>query len=84
MPGVLFVPAVDPRAPHDDLVRLFQEGTAWLSSRGSPTVVVAVPDTLASTLSVLTELGFEAQMTTLAMSRRLGAPGAPSAPPKSP
>jgi len=84
MPGVLFVPAVDPRAPHDDLVRLFQDATAWLSSRGSPTVVVAVPDALASTLSVLTELGFEAQMTTLAMSRRLGAPGAPSAPPKSP
>ena len=84
MPGILFLPAVAPTASHDDLARLVQEGTAWLVSRGSPSVVVAVPSWMSSLTPVLEELGFEVHLTTLTMARRLDAPGRTAGAPKGP
>jgi len=72
MPGLLFLPALDPAITPADLVRLVGEGTEWLLARGSPAVVVAVPDSLASAIPVIEGLGFARQLTTLTMVRRLG------------
>ncbi len=84
LPGIQFFPALDPAASHPELVRLVQEGTAWLASRGSTVVLAAVPDSVGALLPVLAELGFLLQLSTVTMARPLGG-GSPSAPaPKGP
>jgi GNAT superfamily N-acetyltransferase len=75
MPGLLFFPALDPSATHDDLARLVQEGTAWLVSRECGVVLAVVPDNAGAVVPVLEELGFSHQLSTLTMVRRLGGGG---------
>ena len=83
-PGILFLPALDPSATQDDLVRLVQEGTTWLVAQGSATVIAAVPDHVSNTVPWFQELGFVPQMTTLTLARRLEADPSGSRGPKGP
>ncbi|MCI4364493.1 MAG: GNAT family N-acetyltransferase [Thermoplasmata archaeon] len=83
-PGVLFLPALGAQATRADVLRLVQEGVAWLRSRGSPEVLLAVPDPARSALPFLAEQGFSPQLTTLTMARRLRGAGSPAPAPKRP
>ncbi|MCI4372552.1 MAG: GNAT family N-acetyltransferase [Thermoplasmata archaeon] len=71
LPGMLFLPAVDPGASRDDLGRLVQEASAWLTARGCTVVLAAVPEPARPAIPVLEELGFSAQLSTLTMARPL-------------
>ncbi len=84
LPGILFLPALDPGASHDELVRLIQEGTAWLVARGCAVVLAAVTDSVGSARPILEELGFSPQLSTLTMARRLGVGGGAAPRPKGP
>jgi len=84
MPGVLFLPALDAGASREEVIRLVQKGCVWLASRGSSAVVIAVPDTWASAIAWLQEIGITPQLSTLTMARRLGVAGGLTVPPKGP
>jgi GNAT superfamily N-acetyltransferase len=83
-PGILFLPALDPAASREEVVRLVQEGTAWLASRGGTVVLAAVPDSVGSAIPILESLGFSRQLSTWTMARRLrlerGSTSAPKGP----
>lgn len=79
-PGILFVPAVGPDATRDEIVSLVQAGVGWLTGRGCAGVLVSVPDYMGPVASVLSDLGFSSQLTTLTMACPLPDGGAGRSP----
>jgi ribosomal protein S18 acetylase RimI-like enzyme len=81
-PGILFVPALESGISRSELVSVIQTAVAWLGTRGSAGLLLALPDSFRAASPVLEELGFRRQLSTLAMARPLAVHDGGAPPPK--
>jgi GNAT superfamily N-acetyltransferase len=81
MPGILFLPCVDPGMPAAELVEFAAGAADGLLAQGSPSVLAAIPSAAATALPHLLAAGYTEALATLTMVRPLrGAPGPTGAP----